>query len=547
MSEHPTPAADVLSLPHPPPPHLLQPLLEATASLPSSASSLSLPVSRRSFDADMFEHQSEEELQARGVLPRWERRKFAGISITPRSSHSAALLGDKLWIVGGYGGETRKNDVCSEVYCVSIAIDTFQVSSMNPVDRPDRRVGHSMLAIQNNFYVFGGWNGKKYLNYGFLFDTEAEHLLQEKHKGRTTPSPRRDHTMVMLGKRLVLFGGWNIYEQFNDVWTLDKNKWKWRLRPTTGKVPSARRGHSASRVGKKMWVFGGIQGVSRYLADLYVLDLDTFEWEIPACTGEVPSCRAWHTANVVGNSSQILFFGGTAGRVNFYNDCYVLDTARQHWFRLPCTGAPSKAVFNSGSATSLTASEPDAEEQGVALPAGRCSHTATMVGSKLVLFGGLAPSPVDNKINPLNDLWVLETGLSADAVDEDEEDEEKEEDEEEGGESAAAVAAASMGGPTLGGDAFDTGGPHILGAAGSGDSEESGVEGWLSLLTPTIKGDKRDDVWNRRYFRISGTDLLCFQQRYVVCLFAFLLLCYFSLASFLFLPLCISSVQYTTH
>jgi Rab9 effector protein with kelch motifs len=123
----------------------------------------------------------------------------------------------------------------------------------------------------------------------------------------------------------------------------------------------------------------------QYLADLHVLDTKSMTWSTPETTGEKPSPRAWHTANVIGK--YIVVFGGTAGRLSFYNDVYVLDTEKMHWFKVDVQG-----------------------EQ----PAPRCSHTSTWNGSKLIVFGGITSlsATVDRKITPLGDLFVLETGLS---------------------------------------------------------------------------------------------------------------------------------------
>ena len=40
------------------------------------------------------------------------------------------------------------------------------------------------LPVGNSIYVFSGWNGKKYLNYGFLYDCQNSSVLLEKTQGR---------------------------------------------------------------------------------------------------------------------------------------------------------------------------------------------------------------------------------------------------------------------------------------------------------------------------------------------------------------------------
>ena len=48
--------------------------------------------------------------------------------------------------------------------------------------------------------------------------------------------------------------------------------------------------------------------------------------------GDIPSARAWHTANAVGKF--IFVFGGTGGRTHFYNDVHVLDTETLQWHQI---------------------------------------------------------------------------------------------------------------------------------------------------------------------------------------------------------------------
>lgn len=128
----------------------------------------------------------------------------------------------------------------------------------------------------------------------------------------------------------------------------------------------------------------GDEGYSKYLNDLFVFDTSTQEWVRPIMHGDVPSPRAWHSQHVFGNN--IMIFGGTAGRRDFYDELYILVTEEMTWYKIETAG----------------------EEK----PTGRCSHTMTAIGSNLFVFGGLAPAIPDNKIGPTNDAFTLITGLS---------------------------------------------------------------------------------------------------------------------------------------
>lgn len=215
------------------------------------------------------------------------------------------------------------------------SLEVTPISSLEKIHKT-YRVGHCgvPLAHNNCLYLFGGWNDKKYINHGLLFNVKSLKLVVEQQKDRILPPARRDHTLVKMGPYLLLFGGWSHDFFNNDIWCLGSN-WHWTLvKVNNGMAPCPRRGHSACVIGSKMFVFGGLYGVTRYLNDLHVYNGDNNEWNQPSLIGKTkPLPRAWHTANVIGES-QILIFGGTQGRVTFYDDCWVFDTLGCFWFQI---------------------------------------------------------------------------------------------------------------------------------------------------------------------------------------------------------------------
>ena len=62
--------------------------------------------------------------------------------------------------------------------------------------------------------------------------------------------------------------------------------------------------------GQRIVIFGGRSDtkISMQPQDsLYVLDLTNFEWSIPKISGNIPSSRYWHKANVIGKYMVISF------------------------------------------------------------------------------------------------------------------------------------------------------------------------------------------------------------------------------------------------
>mmetsp|Transcript_32641 Transcript_32641/g.29515 ORF Transcript_32641/g.29515 Transcript_32641/m.29515 type:complete len:95 (-) Transcript_32641:576-860(-) len=89
---------------------------------------------------------------------------------------------------------------------------------------------------------------------------------------------------------------------YRDLHALDPQTMTWYQGPEGSGSPSARYGHSATLVGgSKMLIFGGSDG-KNYFNDLYVLDLEIMAWSQPKCTGPAPSKRMGHTAMQIGTN-----------------------------------------------------------------------------------------------------------------------------------------------------------------------------------------------------------------------------------------------------
>ncbi|KAJ2577852.1 hypothetical protein GGH19_000976 [Coemansia sp. RSA 1807] len=139
---------------------------------------------------------------------------------------------------------------------------------------------------------------------------------------------RVGHTLTAAnGTKMVVLGG-AIGDKLVDMKTLlvyDAPQQAWTQRTATGKVPQARRNHVATVVNDTMIVVhGGTDANSTALADVAVLDTDTWTWSRPNVTG-APAARYAHAAAQAG-PYMILTFGRAAiGNDSDYG-IYILDT-----------------------------------------------------------------------------------------------------------------------------------------------------------------------------------------------------------------------------
>ena len=144
----------------------------------------------------------------------------------------------------------------------------------------------------------------------------------------------------------------------------------------SGKFPSARGGHSTVVFEGKLIVFGGHyhkgDGVFVYENDTYVLNLRTLKWKLVRTKGDVPRPRYGHSATVFGEEMYV--FGGRGKGGKNFRDMDCLNLKTMTWRKIRSANA---------------------------LPPGRSGHSTTLIGDKLVIFGGF-----DGK-HTLDDLWVF--------------------------------------------------------------------------------------------------------------------------------------------
>lgn len=108
---------------------------------------------------------------------------------------------------------------------------------------------------------------------------------------------------------------------------------------------------------------------------LRVLDTDIMLWYPPAATGDVPTGRSGHSSAFFPDSNEMVLFGGVRGS-KWLNAVSILNIASWVWTTPKVEGMPPKP---------------------------RSFHSATVVGNKMVIFGG------NNKTSCFNTVHVLES------------------------------------------------------------------------------------------------------------------------------------------
>ena len=151
---------------------------------------------------------------------------------------------------------------------------------------PSPRTGHTALLIGSVVLVFGGGEGWGNEVFADLFQLELRGLqwMRPATTGQTPPA-RSGHSAVVLGggggraPSMLVFGGSNARRGLNDVYVLDSRSLHWSSPSESGMMPSPRSGCAAAAVGSYFVVFGGC-GVSAVpYGDTFVCDTEFRRFE----------------------------------------------------------------------------------------------------------------------------------------------------------------------------------------------------------------------------------------------------------------------------
>jgi len=280
--------------------------------------------------------------------------------------HSMVVIDDHMYVFGGssnvslYAGDINFNDLYK--------IDTdgnFATVILSGVI-PPARSQHSMVVIDSNIYIFGGYSDGYVPNYLYKIDTTNNNNSETiTLTGSDIPSRRFGHSMVVIDDDIYIFGGF--YGGYkNDLYritTLGSCE-KITLTGSDDNKPSSRQFHSMVVIDNNMYIFGGLNDT--VLKDLYKINT-TGNSEKINITGDIPK-RYSHTMVAIGDYMYI--FGGSSFDNVCPNDLYRIDT----------TGYSKKITLD------------------VAKVPVRRSHTMVIIDDHMYIFGGFGNSELDDLI-----------------------------------------------------------------------------------------------------------------------------------------------------
>ncbi|KAL3699278.1 hypothetical protein R1sor_017300 [Riccia sorocarpa] len=279
----------------------------------------------------------------------WTRVHTRGNRPAPRFHHAAAVVGRKLLIIGGDTGSQMLNDV-QMLHLGKLTWSTIGVGASAP-------------------------------SKGLTIKASAAEQL-----------PRcKGHTLIPWGKTVILIGGqMDPPEDKVAVWSFDLEMDCWTKVTTKGDIPSARSGQTVTRAGSILIMFGGEDIKGRKLNDLHILDLKSLMWLPLHTSGNGPSPRTRHIAEMYDDRFLLIFGGATRSKIS--NDIFALDFETMEWLRLKTKGNP---------------------------PIPRAGHAGALVEDKWYIVGGESrlPGILETSVLNISSMtWSVVTPSSAGTV-----------------------------------------------------------------------------------------------------------------------------------
>jgi energy-converting hydrogenase Eha subunit E len=231
------------------------------------------------------------------------------------------------------------------------AVDIWKPTSTT--NAPEGRLWHTAIWTSTEMVVWGGYNGAgccaSVLNTGGRYDLATDTWTPVSMGN--APAPRRQHTAVWTGSRMVVWGGSSVFSALNTGGLYDPMTDSWTSMSETD-APPARAEHSAVWTGSVMVVWGGANPTNLNTGGRYDPTADIWT---PTTTGNAPAGRYAHTA--VWTGGLMIVWGGVGGS----NSGARYDPIADSWTAMSGTGAP--------------------------MP--RYRHTVVWTGEFMIVWGGL--------------------------------------------------------------------------------------------------------------------------------------------------------------
>jgi len=149
----------------------------------------------------------------------WMQPTLSGTLPQARNAHTMTVISMKLYLFGGHSGNKHLTDLH--------VFDTHKLQWSQPdilgTPPPGLR-GHTANLIGHKIFLFGGYDGKGRTNELYILDTAEGKWVRPTWPTESphTPPGRQRHSASLIGsKRIYIFGGFDGNKWLNDLHVLD--------------------------------------------------------------------------------------------------------------------------------------------------------------------------------------------------------------------------------------------------------------------------------------------------------------------------------------
>ncbi len=275
-----------------------------------------------------------------GVGSAWERLDVApGISRPARRSDHVGVVdpsGDRYILFGG----RDQNSFFNDTWAFDLSARTWApLATSGTPPSPREAMGAIYDPLRDRLILVGGWNGAVSLNEVWALTLDASPTWTQLSPGGTPPPGRYAHNLVYdpVRDRVVLFGGYNGFNYFNDAWALNlSGPPVWTNLSPAGTLPSRRIGPESiyDPLRDRLIVFGGYDG--GFHNDVHALALASPAWTLLSPTGPAPLARDFTSGVYHPMLDRLVIFGGNTNRLSPLRPAIGLgDTWTLSWGQIP--------------------------------------------------------------------------------------------------------------------------------------------------------------------------------------------------------------------
>jgi N-acetylneuraminic acid mutarotase len=319
-------------------------------------------------------------------------------------THTSSYLNDNIYVFGGLNimdvtslSSHIPNNTLLQYNKNNSTWTTILPNSTLPISRN----WHSSIVFNNELYIFGG-KSNGYLNDLWRYDPVGNVWTQIQYlKNENVPSPRYGHKCVVIENEMYVYGGYdnNGFTCGGDLYVFNLVELTWRRIELSGDVPAHCYHHTMCAIPDKqiIVVFGGINSsgtVFNHLVAVHCNDGTCKSINYSDDISVYGHC-SYIEKGSVDNHWNLHVIGGCSKYIDYYNSFYFDINLESLDYCSVTTTEIAKAVFNN-------------QKSGV-----QCLPTFSSVvvtGDEVIVYGGICNKDI---VSPINKPIVDKSAVSS--------------------------------------------------------------------------------------------------------------------------------------